>query len=425
MADPSVSPVPLRPLRILFVLEHYYPYVGGCETLFQNLAEGLVSLGHTVRVVTLLLPGTDNRQIHNGVEIVRVRSTRLARRYLFSLLAIPTALRLARQSDLVHSTTYNAAFPAWVAAALAGRPAALTVHEVFGKQWNELAGLNRYAGYGYRLFEWSVLHLPFAHFFCDSDHTRQRLLGSRRLAPQRASVAYPAIDYAFWDRDRHQPRPLRAETGLPSDAFIYLYFGRPGVSKGLEYLLEAAPRVRDRVPGSYLVLLLAKDPWNRYQAVLGQIRRLGLEEHVRLLDPVPRIDLPGYLLAADCVVVPSVSEGFGYSAAEAALLGCRVIATSGHAVQEVLGDWVHLVPPRNPQALAEAIIDTARKPGTGSIPPKRYDAPGHLAAVLGVYARLLASKSSLPMGGQKTKESDHVHHGPGSWARPDRRVASS
>jgi glycosyltransferase involved in cell wall biosynthesis len=39
-------------MKILFVLEHYPPYIGGAETLFGLLADQLVKHGHKVRVIT-------------------------------------------------------------------------------------------------------------------------------------------------------------------------------------------------------------------------------------------------------------------------------------------------------------------------------------------------------------------------------------
>jgi D-inositol-3-phosphate glycosyltransferase len=45
-------------MRILFVLEYYAPHVGGAETLFQNLCEGLTARGHVVDVITSKIAGT-------------------------------------------------------------------------------------------------------------------------------------------------------------------------------------------------------------------------------------------------------------------------------------------------------------------------------------------------------------------------------
>ena len=39
-------------MRILFVLEHFYPYIGGVEQLFWQLSKSLVARGHEVKVIT-------------------------------------------------------------------------------------------------------------------------------------------------------------------------------------------------------------------------------------------------------------------------------------------------------------------------------------------------------------------------------------
>jgi len=229
----------------------------------------------------------------------------------------------------------------------------------------------------------------FAHYLCDSEYTRGRLVRLAGIASSRTSVVYPAVDYAFWDAARHTPRRMKEERGLAPDTYLYLYFGRPGISKGVEYLIEAATRVRDRLPNSHLVMLLADDPRDQYRRILQQIAKLGLTDHITVLDPVPRSDLPGYLLSADCVVIPSVSEGFGYAAIEAATLGSRVIATSGHSVQEVIGEHVTLVPPRDPDALADAIVAPAAKEARIPV-PRRFDLQTHVERVERVYQSLVA-----------------------------------
>jgi glycosyltransferase involved in cell wall biosynthesis len=374
--------------RVLFVLEYYYPHIGGVETLFAHLAESLAARGHAVTVVTLHLPGAKARERHNGVEIIRIKAPQRGRRYLFMLLALPTVLRVGRTADVIHTTTYNAAVPAWVCSLAWAKPAVITVHEVFAEQWNNLPGLDRWLGYGFRFFEWLVLRLPFAHYVCDSEFTRGRLVGRLAVPPERASVVYPAIDYEFWDRRRHAARDLKAQLGLPGDGFVYLYFGRPGISKGIEYLIDAVPLIRQRRPGSRLVLLLSKDPRGQYDRILRQVDALKVGDSVTVLDPVPRGELPGYLLGADRVVVPSVSEGFGYAAAEAALLGCRVVATAGHAVEEVLGDAVRRVPARDPAALADAILSAGEGGRLPAAVPRHYTVENHIAAVEGVYRRL-------------------------------------
>lgn len=394
----------------LFVLEYYFPHVGGVETLFRQLAMELVRAGWAVTVVTLWLPGTAMRETIDGVEVIRVRTPQTGRRYLFMLMALPAVVRVATRADLLQTTTYNAAVPAWLGGLLCRKPVIITVHEVFGNQWQQLPGLNPMVGWAYRLFEAGVLRLPFARYICDSRFTRGRLAQFIGIPSERSSVVYPAVDHDFWCLGRHAARPLREQLGIAPDTFVYLYFGRPGISKGLEFLVEAASLVRNAIPRSQLVLLLARDPADHYQRILQHIERLNLSAHVRILDPVPRTELPSYLLAADRVVVPSLSEGFGYAAFEAASLGCTVVATAGHAVEEVAGDSVTLVPPRDAGALADAIIATSTqcpRPGLAV----RFDSARHLQGMLAQYAHILG----LPQHGAISVDADEPAPCRGNW----------
>ncbi|HEX6099041.1 MAG TPA: glycosyltransferase family 4 protein [Thermoanaerobaculia bacterium] len=371
--------------RFLFVLEYFPPHIGGVEVLFGELAAELVRRGHTVEVITSADPGDPPQEVRDGVSVRRIKAPAFARRYLFMLLAIPYAIRAARRADLVHTTTYNAAIPAWIAARLARKPVVLTAHEVFGSQWHSMPGMNPLLGALYRLFESFVLRLGWAHVITPSDFTRRRLPD-----PSRATTVYNAVDHAFWDPSRHRARELPG-------AFTYLYFGRPGVSKGVEYLIDAAEIVRRERPDSRLVMILSREPERQYRRM---VRRLaGLGDHVVLVDSVPRDELPSWLLGADAVVVPSLSEGFGYSAVEAASLGCRVIATSGHATEELLAGIAAFVPPRDPAALARAILEA--KPPTARLEPK-FTAPAHAQRVIEIYRSVLSPESSPPHSALRT-----------------------
>lgn len=353
------------------MLEYFPPHIGGVEVLFGELAAELARRGHVVEVITSADSGEASREVRDGITIRRIHAPAFARRYLFMLMAIPAAIRAARRADLVHTTTYNAAIPAWIGARLARKPVVLTAHEVFGRQWHEMPGLNPFLGALYRLFESFVLRLGYAHVITDSEFTRKRLPD-----PNHATTIYAAVDHAFWNPNRHRARALPG-------AFTYLYFGRPGVSKGVEYLVDAAEIVHRERPDSRLVMILSREPERQYRRIVKRLASLG--EHVVLIDSVPRDELPSYLLGADVVVVPSISEGFGYAAVEAACLGCRVIATSGHATEELLRGVATFVPPRDPQALARAILDAEPPPAPLA---RRFTAEAHAQRVIEIYDKI-------------------------------------
>jgi len=58
-------------LRLVFVTEYFWPEIGGLERSTQRLATHLGALGHDVRLVTRLLPGTSARTRHEGVDVWR------------------------------------------------------------------------------------------------------------------------------------------------------------------------------------------------------------------------------------------------------------------------------------------------------------------------------------------------------------------
>ena len=100
-------------MNILVVLENYHPNIGGVETLFKSVCEGLVRLGHKVRVVTSGREDSEAFECINGVDIQRIT---IHSRYLFTLFCLLPLWRLRSQYDLILTTSYNAAFPAWIAA---------------------------------------------------------------------------------------------------------------------------------------------------------------------------------------------------------------------------------------------------------------------------------------------------------------------
>jgi glycosyltransferase involved in cell wall biosynthesis len=134
--------------------------------------------------------------------------------------------------------------------------------------------------------------------------------------------------------------------------------GRLHVQKGHRYLLEAA------------VLVIKNDPRVRFVIVgggelqaetEGWITMLGLEKHAELLGP--RTDIPALLASMDLFVLPSLWEGLPLVLLEAMAAGKPIVSTAVDGVKEVITDEeALLVPPRNPEKLAEAILKILNDP---------------------------------------------------------------
>jgi len=100
--------------------------------------------------------------------------------------------------------------------------------------------------------------------------------------------------------------------------------------------------------------------------VMRMIRRYRLEDQVSLVREMLALDdLVAQYSTARVAVVPSFFEGFGFPASEAMACGLPVIANAAGALPEVVGSdgaAGRLVPPRDPEALANAILDVLSDP---------------------------------------------------------------
>lgn len=338
-------------------MEYFYPHIGGAETFFLNLSKEL-GKKHDVTIVTSRLKGTKRLEVIDGLKIVRVDVPPFARRYFFTLFCLPTLFKIAHKFDWIQTTTYNGAFPAWVVSRLFRKKITLNVLEVFGNDWFRLGEGNKFLLWLFYLYEKFVFLLPYDEYRAISNFTRKNLSQKFKIPLDKITVEYPKVDREFWDRNKYSRIRIdrvRKKLRLGKN-FTYLFFGRPGISKGVEYLIQAVPQIREKIPGSKLLLILSHDPKGRYNMIRKMVEKLGINNDVIFIDPVKQEELPEYILAADCVVVPSLSEGFGYSAVEASLLGVPVVATKVGALPEVLPKSVFFIRPWSSTDIAKGVI---------------------------------------------------------------------
>ena len=346
-------------MKILFVCENYYPHYGGVEVLFKNLTEGLVKKGNRVAVVTSLLPGTKKFEEINGVKIHRARC--FNNRYLFSILSIPKVLKLARWADIIQTTTFTGALPAWLGAKVIGKSAVLTVHEVWVGKWKEVTEFSRGKAILHDTLERILYLLPFDKYVCVSNATRKDLL-RLNINSNKTVTVYNGFDYDFWNpknSSKKKVQQLRQEMGL-DNKFVCLSWGRPGSSKGFQYLIKAAPYIQQKIPRASILLMLGtphKYPTNYRRIKKAVAAQKGL---VKIIPSLPYQQLGTLIKAADCVIIPSLSEGFGYNALETNSLGTPLVASDAGSLPEVVSGKHLLFKSKDVQDLAEKVALAAK-----------------------------------------------------------------
>jgi glycosyltransferase involved in cell wall biosynthesis len=133
--------------------------------------------------------------------------------------------------------------------------------------------------------------------------------------------------------------------------------------KGLVPLIEAVAKVRTERPDAEL-FVVGKP--RKGSASVKAIERLGLGDSVKFVSGLSTADLVRLYAEAEVAVVPSLYEGFSLPAIEAMACGVPLVATTGGAIPEVVGQdgaSALLVSPNDPDALASAILKVLDSPG--------------------------------------------------------------
>lgn len=351
-------------MKITFVLEYFYPFIGGIEILFKKIAEGMVKKGIDCNIVTSHLRDKNDNiytktfEVINGVKIYRIKTPRLYHRYWFSIMSISAIWNVARDSDLIHTTTYTGAFPALVVSKALDKPCIITVHEFLGKNWSNFFGVSILLGKFFRGFERFLMALPFDMFVGVSNNTVEDL---KKSGVKNVETIYNGIDYGLFNPRKASGRKIRKKLGVKNNEFLVMYFGRPGGSKGVEYLIRSIPIIIKKIPKVKFLFNLSKEPHYRRKMLVEQIDKLDMSDKITVIEPVKRKELPNYIASANCIVVPSLSEGFGFTAAEACAMEKIVIASNTASLPEVVSGKYILVKPKDHNGIANAVYKAFKK----------------------------------------------------------------
>lgn len=195
----------------------------------------------------------------------------------------------------------------------------------------------------------------------------QHELVKHGIDPTKTHVVNRGVDLnVFEPGDR---REARRRLGLPLAGSALLWVGRMVPVKGLDVLLAASRRLKDRGV-EHRLYLVGEGPLRKSLEAEG--RRLGLEESLVFAGTVPHDRLGDWYRAADLTVLPSLSEGIPNVLRESIACGTPFVASHVGGIEElVAGDTMRLVEPGNPEALAKAIegcLENPEEPVVSSVP---------------------------------------------------------
>lgn len=241
--------------------------------------------------------------------------------------------------------------------------------------------------------------LPALHIV-NADATRQTLLRSAPwLSAEKIKLIYNGVD-----TDRYSSaKPI--DTGLPAGSVAIGYVGAFEPRKGVTDLAAAWPHIASRIPNAHL-LMCGKG---------------SLEPKIRsMLDSRPRVhwlghrdDVPSVMKALDMLVLPSYVEGAPNVVLEAMASAVPVVATAVSGTPELVRDGVDgkLIPPREAEVLADAVVGLASSPDLRS---RMAEAARRRVAENFTIGAMIDSYESVLKGVSRAKKSAPLHSTPSS-----------
>jgi len=163
----------------------------------------------------------------------------------------------------------------------------------------------------------------------------------------------PVGVYSSFIKERLKARKMtREQLGLTDKDFVLLSVSNLYPVKGVGYLIDAFRLVRQKLAEARLIIIgTGPEEQNMY----NQIGAYQLMDSVIHLKNVPEVTLYDYYALSDLYVSPILQRDFIMGILEAEVCGLPIVSTGQEwLVKE--GENGYVVPPRNPPAMAEAIL---------------------------------------------------------------------
>jgi len=316
---------------------------GGGERVFLQLASALRD-----RYRILVATNTNGRFGHE-LKMLQIQTVFVDMSRQLSFKSVRQIRDIIRQNgiDLVHSQGARADFFARLSGRVADPPHILCTVAMPVEGFN-VDPLRKIA---YRFLD-RLSSRYVERFIVVSDSLKRILTEGRGIAPQRVVRIYNGIEV-----DRYHPdlkeTSLRSNWGIGPTAPLIGAIGRMAWQKGFEFLIRAMPNVISASPETML-LLVGDGPLRMELETLAK----QLNVFDKTIFTGFRSDVSQILSTIDILAVPSVLEGFPMITLEGMAMAKPIVATQidGITEQLVQDKQAILVPPKNPDALAEMLL---------------------------------------------------------------------
>ena len=380
--------------------------IGGIEQYSKDLATTLKNAGNIINIIC-----PSNHHIKNdlnfGLSTIKPFGNFWSRRPVsdISYNIMFRKLYYAAKKNIINTDIIHTHNP--YAAGFAGKllsnhfciPAIMTFHTSMGNDNLDFLK-NREFSYYEKFMKRSIDDYSF--LVVNTNTLKSILVQRFGLEPSKIKVIPPAVDI-----ERFAPGnsglEIRKKLKIPNEGFLIIFVGRLVSTKGIEYLIRAIEKIKNKNVFSLII-----GEGNKKDTLIKYCKEnnLGLEKNIFFLGRIEDLNLPTYYAASDALVLPSLGEGFGIVFLEAWASGKPVIAADTPIIRnDVIRDGITglICKSKDVDSLAEKIeilrLDTSlcKKLGENGrkLVTEEHSFPAFLKKYLNVYQEAIAQKISI------------------------------
>ncbi len=301
------------------------------------------------------------------------------------LLAIYKIRRLIKKNryDIIHSHTSHAHTLAFFASIGTGALRLVTRRVDFSILRHSFLKLS---GIKYRFM---------ADYYVAISCKIKDVLTADGINPARIFVAHSGVDLNRFENG--DCGHLISEFNVKKNEKIVINVAHLAEHKGQRYFIQAMPGVIDKIPDARFFIIGGGELLDEFKSMADS---LGLNK--KLVFTGFREDVGAFYKLADLFVMSSTEEGLGTAVLDALALGKPVVATMAGGIPEAIKNGVtgKLVPTRDPQALADGIVDILINSGEGykmaeqgkSLVKEKFSIDAMVSKNIEVYRRILSRR---------------------------------
>ena len=335
-------------IKILYVIPTLN--YGGTERQLLELCRNLDKNNFDIALILLKNEDKMFRSVYSDTSRVRIKKIKNTGKYNFFKLFELISIFKQENPDIIHSFLPAANFWGGLAARLSQNANIVIASS---------RGLHRRF-----MNKFSILNFLSFRFLSDlvlvnSETVKNNCINVLKINSDKISRIYNFVTLACENR-RYAKDDILAEFGIKTgDWRIISTVGRLDYLKGIDFFVEMASGLRKR-PVNAKFLIAGAGP--RLKHLKTKAQNLSINEDIRFLGELE--DIEKFFFITDIFVLPTLSEGCSNVILEAMTMGLPIVATSIEANKELIENHTSglLVEPKNPGALAEAVLELINNP---------------------------------------------------------------